>query len=221
MRSACRMVVIDDHQHAREAVSDIISAEPAFELVAEGRSGYDALELAEKHLPDLMLMDIQMPGMSGLEATKHLKERYPAMKIVIMTVSDDVADLFEAIKRGAQGYLVKSVHSESWLDYLRAVAVDDTPMSTELAMKLLAEFTGKARRNSRAVPETALTEREMEILQHVAEGLSNKETAQALYITENTVKNHLKNILQKLHLENRVQLARYAYEQGLLKSNEN
>jgi DNA-binding NarL/FixJ family response regulator len=130
---------------------------------------------------------------------------------VMVTVSDDVANLFEAIKNGAQGYLLKNLNPNIWLSYLHSLATDSAPMPQEIANRILAEFTG-----SKATDHTLLTPREQEILTRVAQGLSNKEIATELVISEHTVKNHLKNIMQKLHLNNRVQLTRYAYEQGFL-----
>lgn len=206
-----RVLVIDDNDHAREGIRTILADDPTFEIVAEGRSGEEALALTEKWMPDLILMDIQLSGMDGLEATKKIKERYPYVKIVMVTVSDDIAHLFDALKRGAQGYLLKNLNPKAWHEYLRAIAVDEAPMTQELAFRILKEFSQVG--NTRSYADT-LTAREKEILDSVAKGLSNREISGRLDISEHTVKNHLKNILQKLHLENRVQLARYAYERG-------
>ncbi|MBD2847732.1 response regulator transcription factor [Paenibacillus sp. IB182496] len=206
-----RVVVIDDSAHAREGMRTILEMDPLFEVVAEGRDGQDAMALTEQWMPDLILMDIQMPGMDGLEATKRLKDRYPYIKIVMVTVSDDIAHLFEALKKGAQGYLLKNLNPGAWHEYLRAVALDEAPLTRELAYRILDEFAPRAKHAPSASP---LTQREHEILGLVAKGLYNRDIAETLEISEHTVKNHLKNILHKLHLENRVQLARYAYEQG-------
>lgn len=206
-----RVLIVDDHEHAREGMRDIISMDSAFEIVAEGCSGQEAIDLTEQWMPDLILMDINMPGMDGLEATKHIKERFPYVKIVIVTVSDDITHLFEALKKGAQGYLLKNLHPNSWHEYLKAIAFDEVPMSRELAFQLLQDFSTKDKTKEKKTP---LTGREREILEWVAQGRSNRDISENLGISEHTVKNHLKNILHKLHLENRVQLARYAYEQG-------
>ncbi len=207
-----RVLVIDDSEQAREAIRMILSSSSTFEVVAEGASGEEALVLTEQWMPDVILMDIQMPGMGGLEATKQVKDRYPYVKIVMVTVSDDIAHLFDALKRGAQGYLLKNLQPDSWHEYLKAICDDEAPMSRELAFRILKEFTS-VDKNSDSIT-SPLTAREQEILNHVAKGLSNREISTALQISENTVKNHLKNILHKLHLDNRVQLARYAYEHG-------
>ncbi|MBA9085620.1 DNA-binding NarL/FixJ family response regulator [Fontibacillus solani] len=209
--SRFRVLIIDDSDMAREGMRTILGSDPAFEIVAEGSSGEEALELTELWMPDLILMDIQMPGMGGLEATKLVKENFPYVKIVMVTVSDDITHLFDALKKGAQGYLLKNLKPESWHEYLKAIAIDEAPMSRELAFRILKEFSQYERPD---VSESPLTAREKEILGLVAEGLSNRDISNQLNISEHTTKNHLKNILQKLHLENRVQLTKYAYEQG-------
>ncbi|GAX91957.1 DNA-binding response regulator [Effusibacillus lacus] len=206
-----RVLVADDHEHAREGIRELLMLDSQFDLVGEAHNGIEAIEMTDRLDPDLILMDINMPLMNGLEATKRIKARHPSVKIIMITVSDDIADLFEALKKGAQGYLLKNLEPSVWLGYLKEVALDETPMSRELAVKLLHEFTQRERQSSKVTP---LSEREQEVLEWVAMGHTNREIAENLYISENTVKNHLKNIMQKLHLENRVQLTSYAYEQG-------
>lgn len=225
-----RVFLVDDHPHGREGMREIIGSDPDFTVVGEAASGEEAIARIDDVLPDLVLMDINMPGMGGLEATQQLKFLYPSLKIVMVTVSDDITHLFEAIKRGAQGYLFKNLAPSAWKEYLRAVVVDEAPMSKEIAFKLLQEFSSAVSSSSTvgsngtkpgssdpSVLTTPLTSREKDILERVVTGESNKEIATAFGLSEHTVKNHLKNILQKLHLDNRVQLTRYAYEQGLLK----
>ncbi|GAB6989133.1 response regulator [Paenibacillus pini] len=207
-----RVLVTDDSAHAREAVSEILAADQTFEIVGMAQSGEEALKLTDSLMPDLILMDIQMQGMGGLEATRQIKLRYPYVKIVMMTVSDDASYLFEALKQGAQGYLLKNLSSSTWIEYLRAMMSDEAALSRELATRILQEFPLSL--PSREQHET-LTTREREILSWVSSGLTNKEIGSQLHISDQTVKNHLKNILQKLHLENRVQLTRYAMEKGL------
>ncbi|MFF2479645.1 response regulator [Paenibacillus sp. NPDC058071] len=206
-----RVIIIDDSELAREAIRLILEGDPTFEVVAEGSSGEEALTLAEQWMPDLILMDLQMPGMDGLEATKRLKEKLPYIKVVMVTVSDDITHLFDAFKKGAQGYLLKNLKPESWLEYLRAIAVDEAPITQELAFRILKELSPVGREMNTYNP---LTGREQELLKLVAKGMSNKDISCFLNISEHTVKNHLKNILQKLQLENRAQLTRYAYEQS-------
>lgn len=207
-----RVMIVDDSELAREGIRMILEGDPAFQVVAEGCSGEEALALNEVWMPDIILMDIQMPGMGGLEATKRLKETYPYVKVVMVTVSDDITHLFDALKKGAQGYLLKNLKPDAWHEYLKAIAVDEAPMTRELAFRILKEFSPMGHVDEEE--SSPLTSREREILGLVAKGMSNKDISSTLDISEHTVKNHLKNILQKLHLENRVQLARYAYEQG-------
>ncbi|TVY01984.1 response regulator [Cohnella terricola] len=206
-----RVLIVDDHNHAREGIRMILSSDPNFEVVAEANSGREAIRLTEENMPDLILMDIHMKEMNGLEATKTIKARFPYVKIVMVTVSDDIAHLFEALKKGAQGYLLKNLNPSAWHEYLKAVIIDEAPLSRELAHRILLEFN---RKEAPISADTPLTVREQEILRWVAKGDSNREIATRLDISEHTVKNHLKNILHKLHLDNRVQLTRYAYEQG-------
>lgn len=206
-----RILIGDDHEHARKAMRMILAEDNRFTIVGEAKRGDEILPLTEQLMPDMILMDINMPGLNGLEATRQVKERFPYVKIVMVTVSDDVTNLFEAIKNGAQGYLVKNLNPSIWLSYLHALATDTASMPQEIANRILAEFTGV-----KSTEHHLLTPREQEILSRVAQGLSNREIANELVISEHTVKNHLKNIMQKLHLNNRVQLTRYAYEQGLM-----
>lgn len=237
MEGKWRVLLVDDHRHARQGMREIVEGCPDFLVVGEAASGEEAVGLMPDACPDLVLMDIHMPGMGGLAASKTIKEAYPAVKIVIVTVSDEPAHLFEALKKGAQGYLLKNLNPSAWREYLRAVAADDAPLSADIALSILREFAGRGgsaassgdgAAGSRSQGKRAegqesgeplredLTPREKEILLEVARGLTNRDVAAALGVSEHTVKNHLKNILQKLHLGNRVQLTRYAYEQGIV-----
>lgn len=206
-----RVLIVDDHPHAREGIKAILSEDSLFEIVGEAENGEEAIYWTEQVMPDMILMDINMKKMGGLEATKEIKAKFPYVKIVMVTVSDNISHLFEALKKGAQGYLLKNLTPSAWLEYLRAIAYDEVPMSQELAQRILSEFT---QIDKPKIEESPLTNREKEILSLVAKGMLNRDIATQLVISEHTVKNHLKNILQKLHLENRVQLARYAYERG-------
>lgn len=208
-----RILIVDDHTHAREGIRDILEEYEDFIIVGEGTNGQEAIELTGKLMPDIVLMDIGMPVMDGLEATKQIKLQFPYVKIVVITVSDDITDLFDALKKGAQGYLLKNLQSEVWYDYLRAFALDEVPMSKEIAFQILKEFPQET---SITKPDTPLSARELEVLQLVAKGLSNRDISAQLFISEHTVKSHLKNILSKLHLENRVQLTSYAFQNGLM-----
>lgn len=210
MTTPIRILVVDDHLHAREGIADLLEDYEEFIIAGEAKNGREAIEMTAELNPDLILMDIRMPEMDGLEATKRIKHNHPSVKIVMMTVSDEITDLFEAVKRGAQGYLLKNLNSSEWYSYLRAFALDEAPMSKEMAFKILDEFN----REKSGKPVTPLSAREQEVLQLVAKGCSNRDISENLFISEHTVKTHLKNILSKLHLENRVQLTSYAYNKG-------
>ena len=208
---ARRVLLADDSALARRAVSTLLKREPGFEVVGEAGDGYGALALAQDLKPDLVLMDINMPRCDGLLATRLLKRELPETTVVVLTVSGDAGDLFEAIRSGAQGYLLKSLDPESWLECLRGLASGEA-MPKDLARRILTEFAARA---APADPDARLTEREGEILNLVASAMTNKQVAAALYISEQTVKNHVKKIMQKLHLKNRVELALHA-RQGVM-----
>jgi DNA-binding NarL/FixJ family response regulator len=215
MKRTYRILIADDHEHAREGIREILKPHAEFDIVAEATNGQEALEMTARYMPDLILMDIQMPQMDGLEATRLIKIKYPYVKVVIITVSDQITDLFEALKKGAQGYLLKNLDPSTWYDYVKAFAMDETPMSKELAVRILKEFTERSIGTNRAQEGTTpLSAREKEVLTLVAKGFTNKAISTELHISEYTVKNHLKNIMQKLHLDNRVQLTGYAYQKG-------
>ncbi|WP_019532823.1 response regulator [Paenibacillus ginsengihumi] len=210
-----RVLVADDHPLSRRAVRTLLEGEAGFEWIGEAANGKEAVERADELLPDLVLMDIQMPVMDGLEATKRIKQQHPHIRVVMLTVSDDVADLFAAIRYGAQGYLLKNMDPDDWIAYLRGLLDDNSEISRGMADRLFQSFRSA---EVPAISETGpgvLSPRESEIVGLVAGGLSNRQIAETLVITENTVKNHLKNILAKLSLDNRVQLTAYAVRHGL------
>jgi len=205
------VLIVDDHILSRKAIASILSANPLFMIAGEATTGKEALEKAKDLTPDLILMDIRMPEGDGLEATRLIKAALPAIKIIILSVSGDVQDFFEAIKLGAQGYLLKNMEPEYWLDYIVSIVQGEAPISRVLAIKILQEFAGQ----KQPVCDNKLSEREKEVLQLISQGLGNKEIGEKLFISESTVKNHLRNILDKLHLQNRMQLIAFAYKNGL------
>jgi two-component system, NarL family, nitrate/nitrite response regulator NarL len=212
-----RILIADDHALFRQGVVSLLSAQADFEVVGEAVNGLEALDQARDLRPDLVLMDISMPEMDGLEATRRIKRALPAVGVVILSVSDDDQNLFEGLKAGAQGYLLKTIEPRAFLNTLRQVAQGEAPISRGMATRLIGEFARQAQRADPApVPDSGLTEREREVLELVAQGKSNKEIAAALSIADNTAKNHLKNILEKLHLDNRVQAATFALRRGLV-----
>ncbi|MCH6267821.1 response regulator [Neobacillus citreus] len=203
-----RVLIADDHPHVREAIVAMLEDDPLFQIVGEAKNGAEALELSRDLIPDIVLMDIEMPVMNGLETTKLIKESFPYIKVIILSVSDNVADLFTAIQYGAQGYLLKNMDPDDWLQYLYSIVEGSSEATRGMAGKLLYQFREKDLQDSPMAK--ALTPREKEILLLLTEGITNKQIAEQLYIAENTVKNHIKNLLEKLGLENRVQLASYA-----------
>ncbi len=203
-----RTLIVDDSELARRGIRAILGASPQFEVVGEATDGEEGLAGARVLAPDLVLMDLRMPGLGGLEAIRLIKEELPAAIVVVVSVSDDPQDLFEAIRSGAQGYLIKNVEPNIWLEYLGALVQGDTRISRAIADRILGEFVRPDAAPRGALP--TLTSREEEILGLVARGLANKEIAARLGIVEGTVKRHLQNILAKLHLRNRVELATYA-----------
>jgi DNA-binding NarL/FixJ family response regulator len=212
-----RILLADDHVLFRDGIRSLLQAR-GVEVVGEASDGLEALEKTRKLRPDVILMDIRMPRCNGLEATRLIKAEFPQVKIVILTVSDEDHDLFEAIKSGAQGYLLKNLRAEEFFDLLESAARGEAPISRELAGKILEEFVRvHGGRPSRSSLEEELTDREKEVLQHVAAGATNREVAAALGISENTVKFHMKNILDKLHLRNRAEVVAYAARKGLLR----
>lgn len=210
-----RVLIADDHPLARKAVQSLLENDPAFETVGEAASGREAVSLCGNLQPDLVLMDIHMPELSGLEATRQIKQMYPHIRVVMLTVSDHVADLFTAIQFGAQGYLLKNMDPDDWLVYLRALLDDEPEVSRKMADKLFHHFRSGSGHVSSEPHPGVLTPREKELVMFIAAGETNRQIAKRLVITENTVKNHIKNILDKLHLENRVQLTAYAIRHGL------
>jgi len=213
--STIRVMLADDHTLFRRGVASLLAAERDFEVVGEATDGSQAVQMAREKMPDVILMDISMPVLNGLEATRRIKAEMPYVRIVMLTATDVDGSLFEAIKSGAQGYLLKNLEPQALYGTLRGVVRGEAPLSRLMAGRILDEFTRQSRRAAPVTPAAELTGRETEVLELVSRGKSNKEIAVALNIAENTAKNHLKNILEKLHLENRVQAATFALREGL------
>jgi DNA-binding NarL/FixJ family response regulator len=214
-----RVLLVDDHVLFRKGLASLLSSWEQVEVVGEASDGHEALEQARQLKPDLILMDIQMPGCGGLEATQLIKHEMQDVKIVMLTVSDDDQSLFDAIKAGAQGYLLKNLEPEQLFEMLSGLDRNEAPITRAMANRILKEFATLSQREETppsASKASVLSSREKEVLQLVVKGATNKEIAVQLFITENTVKNHLRNILEKLHLENRVQAAAYAVREGMI-----
>jgi len=210
-----RVVLADDHALFRDGLRSLLEAR-GLEVVGEASDGREAVALATRLRPDVLLMDLSMPNMGGLDATRALIAQAPDVKIVILTASEDDADLFEAIKSGAQGYLFKNLKAEDLLGMLEAVGRGEPGLTPALARKVLAEFARPSPGRQTKAPDE-LTEREREVLDLLVQGItSNRELAARLVVTENTVKYHLRNILDKLHVQNRAQVVAHAVRHGLV-----
>jgi two-component system NarL family response regulator len=175
-----------------------------------------ATELAASAVPDVILMDVRMPKRSGIEACVAIKEVAPTARIIMLTVSDEEADLYDAVKNGASGYLLKDSSIDEVAQAIRVVADGQSLISPSMAIKLLDEFKQMSRSDRQQVPSPRLTDRELEVLKLVAQGLNNREIAKRLFISENTVKNHVRNILEKLQLHSRMEAVMYAVREKLL-----
>lgn len=210
-----RVLIVDDHPLFRDGIRSLLSARD-IGVLGEAGDGAEALVKTRELRPEVVLMDINMPRMGGLEATRLIKAEMPETKIVMLTVSDDEADLFEAIKSGADGYMLKSLESQDFFDLLDGLQRGEAAIQRSLAAKILREFARqRSGQPSEGAPEDELTDREREVLQLLAQGQSNKEIGASLFISENTVKYHTKNILDKLHLRNRAEVVAYAVRHGL------
>lgn len=212
MTEKIQIVVIDDHPLFRDGVVNTLQTEEDLEVVAEGTSAADAIRLAAEHLPDLLLLDINIPG-GGLSAVPTIASANPATKIVMLTASEEEDDVVSALKAGARGYIVKGVSARELKTILRAVQNGEAYVSPTLAASLLSDFKATAG-TKKSGPLQDLTQRECEILERVAIGKSNKEIAAELFLSEKTVKHHMTNILQKLHVRNRVEAALLAQNQA-------
>jgi two-component system, NarL family, nitrate/nitrite response regulator NarL len=212
-----KVLLVDDHALFRQGVESLLATRPDIEVVGSVGDGFEAISVARETIPDVILMDIEMPRCNGLEATRQISRELPKTKIVVLTVVDDDETVFEAIKCGAQGYLLKDLEAYQLFDMLDGIRKGDAPLSGGIAAKILAEFTHPeplAAAEHRVDEE--LSDRERQVLSLLVEGKTNKEIADILIVTENTVKTHLTNILTKLHLQNRIQAAVYAVRQGLV-----
>jgi len=216
-----RTMIVDDHALFRRGLEMVLAGEPDIELVGQASDGAEAVEKAAESLPDIVLMDIRMPRSNGIEACRAMKEAAPSAKIIILTISDEEEDLFEAIRAGASGYLLKDIPLDELADSVRAVNGGQSLINPSMAGKLLTEFATLARRDAedepaKHAPAPKLTEREMEVLRLVARGMNNRDIAKELFISENTVKNHVRNILEKLQIHSRMEAVMIAVREKLI-----
>ena len=214
-----KVLLADDHGLFREGIAGLLSSRDEFEVVGQAENGEQAVQKAGELQPDVVLMDVWMPEVTGLEATRRIKEALPDTRIIILTIDEEDETLFEAIKSGAHGYLLKKIEPNNLFEMIRGVFRGDAPISRATAAKILNEFARQPEPKAEPAsesPDAPLTPREHEVLELLTRGDTNKEIASGLFISENTVKNHLRSILEKLHLANRVQAAVFALQKGLV-----
>jgi two-component system NarL family response regulator len=215
-----RVLIVDDHALFRRGLEMVLKEEADIEVVGEASDGTEAVARAAEALPDVVLMDIRMPRSSGIEACRSMKTASPSAKIVMLTISDEEEDLFDAIKAGASGYLLKDIPLDEVAESVRAVHGGQSLINPSMAAKLINEFATLARREgeerAEQVPAPKLTDREMEVLKLVAKGSSNRDIARVLFISENTVKNHVRNILEKLQIHSRMEAVMVAVREKLI-----
>ena len=216
-----RVMIADDHDLYRRGMQVVVELDGTAQVVGEASNGAEAVEVCQRVTPEVVLMDVRMPGVGGIEACRLIREAVPAARILMLTMSDDESDLFEAIKAGASGYLLKDLPGEEVADAIRRVHDGQAIIPPGMAATLLTEFT-RLSQEPEPISGSAplLTDREVEVLRLVARGRANREIADELVISENTVKNHVRNILEKLHLHSRVEAAVYAHRQHLLPTDE-
>ena len=209
-----RVVVVDDHVLYRRGLEMVLGTEEDILIVGEAANGVDAVEEVARTRPDVVLMDVRMPGGDGIEACRQIRERGLSARVVMITTSEDEKDLVAALRAGAKGYLLKDAPAEQIVDGIRAVNAGESLLSPALTSTLLAEFTALVGAEEDQDPGASLTEREREVLAVLGEGCTNKEIAARLFISENTVKNHVHNLLEKLGLHSRTEAALFAARRG-------
>jgi NarL family two-component system response regulator LiaR len=215
MTEAITVLVVDDHEVVRLGLRGYLDALPGFAVVGEAESGEAAIRLAAEHIPDVVLMDLVMPGMDGVEATRRVKNTSPRTQIVVLTSYHQDEHIFPALKAGATSYILKDIKMDELADAVRRAARGEATLHPSVAARVIQELHGP--RGVELNPFTELTNREMEVLRLIANGLSNSEIAEELVISGNTVKGHVSNILSKLHLADRTQVAVYAWREGIVR----
>jgi NarL family two-component system response regulator LiaR len=215
MTDPITVLLVDDHEVVRQGLRAYLDALPDFAVVAEAESGEAAVRLASEHIPDVMLMDLVMPGMDGVEATRQVKTASPRTQIVVLTSYHEDEHIFPALRAGAISYILKDVKMDELADSVRQAARGEATLHPRVAARVIQEIHGA--KHEELNPFTELTNREIEVLKLIANGLTNSEIAERLVISGNTVKGHVSNILSKLHLVDRTQAAVYAWRQGIVR----
>jgi len=213
--NAISLMIVDDHKIVRDGICAYLETVPEIEVIAQAESGADAVQLAEQLAPDVVLMDLIMPGMDGVEATWRVRQVSPRSKIVILTSFHEDSNIFPAIKAGALSYVLKSIDPEELAETIKSAARGEAVLDSKVASRLMHEYREDANESMQAYMQ--LTNREQEVLELIAKGLSNAQIAEQLFISEKTVKSHVSNILSKLHFADRTQVAVFAWKEGIVK----
>jgi DNA-binding NarL/FixJ family response regulator len=210
-----KVVICDDQEVVCQGLKAILGTADNLKVIGIANNGQEALDLIEKKTPDVILMDLKMPVMNGIQATKEVKEIYPEVRVLVLTTYDADAWLFDAIRNGADGYLLKDTSREDLIQAIEEIAAGETPVDAKVAGKLFNELSSRVLPADTTLGEN-LTEREREVLKHIAQGMSNAEIAQALFLSEGTVRNYVSSILEKLGVEDRTKAAVMALRFGLV-----
>ena len=212
-----KILIVDDHVLLREGLVKILSLDNDLEVIGEASRGEEAVALARELTPDVILMDINMPGINGIEATKVIKTEMPQIGIIALTIHDDEEYIFELVRAGVSGYVLKDIQPERLIAAIKDVAQGKSVIHPAITAKLLGEFNRLSERKTRPSSFDDLTIRELDVLELIAKGMANKDIAQSLFISEKTVKNHITNIFRKLSVDDRTQAALYAIKKKLVK----
>lgn len=213
MANEITIIIADDHSVVRQGVRTLLETQNDFKIVGEAATGEEAVKLCREFFPDVVLLDLLMPGIGGVEATAQIKQASPVSNVVVLTSYHDDEYILPAIKSGALSYLLKDVSATELIEAVRKAAVDEVVLHPRVAMKIMREIQQTSEQSE---SETDLSRSEFEVLRLLADGLSNSEIGERLFVSENTVKSHVSNILSKLHLKNRTQAAVYAWRNHLL-----
>ena len=217
MAEPITVLLVDDHAVVRQGVRTFLATQPDLSVVGEAGTGAEAVALAAQHVPDVVLMDLIMPDMDGVEATRRVKQVSPRSQVVVVTSYHEDEHIFPALKAGALSYLLKDLSSDELAAAIRKAAVGEAVLHPRVAARVIKELQG--RRAEKVNPFTELSERELEVLKLIADGMSNADIAARLFLSEKTVKGHVSNILSKLHLVDRTQAAVYAWREGIVRKN--
>ena len=215
MSDPITVMIVDDHDMVRQGAAGYLSAQPDITVVAQAESGEGAIDLVQEQVPDVVLMDLVMPGMDGVEATRQIKDLSPRTQIIVLTSYHQDEYIFPALQAGAISYLLKDIKANELAEAIRRAAAGEATLHPRVAARLIKEFQSEDL--TKASPFTLLTDREMQVLKLIAKGQSNNKIAEGLVISVGTVKGHVSNILGKLHLADRTQVAVYAWQKGIVR----